>query len=80
MGLSSQQGNRELINNVKMGVKKPRKLGKLAHLRVFRVKLKCREAHKKGFSTKLVSRVAVGEPVGDRVLQEGSFGGCQAKT
>ena len=39
MDLSGQQGNRELMNNAKMGVSRPSQLGKFAHLRVFRVKL-----------------------------------------
>ena len=74
MDLSGQQGNRELVNNVKMGVRRPSQLGKFAHFRVIRVKLSCREAHQKRFSTKMVSRVAVGEAAGEGVLQEGSIG------
>ena len=49
MDLSSQQGNRELVNNTKMGVSRPSQLGKFEHLRVKRVKISCREAHKNGF-------------------------------
>ena len=42
-----QQGNRELVNNAKMGVSRPRKLSKFAHFRVVRVKLSYIEAHQK---------------------------------
>ena len=49
MDLSSQQGNRELVNNVKMGLSSPRQLGKSMHFRVSRVKLSFREAHQKIF-------------------------------
>ena len=44
MDLSSQQGNRELVNNIKMGVSRPRQLEKFAYFRVRRVKLSCGEA------------------------------------
>ena len=59
MDLSGQQGNRELVNNAKMGVSRPSQLGKFAHFRVGRVKLSFKEAHQKKISTKMVSRVAV---------------------
>ena len=76
MDLSSQQVNRELVNNVKMGVSRPSQLGIFAHFRVRRVKLSCKKAHQKKFSTRMVSRVVVGEAAGEGVPQEGSMGGC----
>ena len=45
MDLSGQQVNRELVNSVKMGVRKPCQLGKFTYFRVGRAKLSCREAH-----------------------------------
>ena len=73
MDFSGQQSNRELVNNAKMGVIRPIQLNKFVHFRVGRVKLSCREAHQKSFSTKMVSRVAVGEAAGEGVLQEESM-------
>ena len=47
MDLSGQQGNRELVNNVKIEVRRPRQLDKLSYFRVGRVKVSCREAYQK---------------------------------
>ena len=49
MELSGQQGNRELVNDAKIGVRRPSQIGKFAHFRVSRVKLNCRETHQKIF-------------------------------
>ena len=76
MDLSGQQGKRELVNNMKMGVRKPSQLGEFVHLKVFRIKLSSR---KKDSSIKMVFRVAVGEAAGEVMLQEGSMRGHQDK-
>ena len=42
-----QQGNRKIVNNVKMGAGRPIQLGKFVHFIVHRVRLSCREVHQK---------------------------------
>ena len=49
MDLSSQHSNKELVNNAKIGVSRPRKSGRLVDFRVNSVKLSCREVHQKRF-------------------------------
>ena len=47
--LYGQCGNRELINNLRIGVRRSSQMGKFAYFRVGRVKLNGREAHQKIF-------------------------------
>ena len=49
MDLLGQQGNGELVNSWKMGVKRPRQLGNFADFRIFGIKLSFREAQQERF-------------------------------